>query len=107
MSHVPSQSSSRIPSSRGVPSRDSGLSHFARNSVVTSGHVFEKPAAPERISLSLPGIIMSHGEGLRREPQSSTLPTPRFSRNPNTNSTRRTGGSYSENCTMETPRCAI
>ena len=27
---------------------------------------------------------MRHGEGLRREPQSSTIPTPRFSKNPNT-----------------------
>ena len=91
-----------------MPSRDSGLQHFTRNSVGTSGHVIEKPAAPERISLSLPGIAMRHGEGLRREPQSSTIPTPRFSRNPNTwNSTRRTGGSFAENCTMETPRYAI
>ena len=35
-------------------------------------------------------------------------PTPRFSRNLDAwNSTRRTGGTYSQNCTMETPRYAI
>ena len=40
----------------------------------------------------LPGIAMRHGEGLRREPQSSTIPTPRFSRNIDAwNSRHRTG----------------
>ena len=74
----------------------------------TSGNVFERPPAPESISSSLPGIAMRHGEGLRREPQSSTIPSPRFSRNPDAwNSMCRTGGTYSRNCAMETPRCAI
>ena len=67
----------------------------------TSGNVFESPPAPERIFPSLPGIAMTHGEGLRREPQSSTIPAPRFSRNLDAwNSTRGTGGTYSQNCTM-------
>ena len=71
----------------------------------TSGNVYVKPLAPERISPSLPGIAMRHGEGLRREARSSTIPTPRFSRNLDAwNSTRRTGGTYSQNYTMETPR---
>ena len=30
---------------------------------------------------SLPGVAMRHGEAVRREPQSSTIATPRFSRN--------------------------
>ena len=81
MSHVPL----RIPSPRGMLSRDSGLPHHTRNSMGTS---------PERLSPSFPGVAMRHGEGLRREPQSSTVPTPRFSRNPNTwNSTHPTGNS--------------
>ena len=51
---------------------------------------------------------MRHGEGLRREPQSSTIPIPRFSRNPEAwNSVRRTGGTYSQNCTMESTRYPI
>ena len=51
---------------------------------------------------------MRHGEGLRQETQSSTIPTPRFSRNLDAwNSARRIGGNYSQNCTMEMPRHAI
>ena len=38
--------------------------------------------AQERISPPLPGTSIRHGEGLRREPQSPTIPTPRFSMNP-------------------------
>ena len=107
MSNVPSQSS-KIPSPGGMLSRDSGLLHCARNSMGTSGNVSEKPPAPERISTSLPGIAMRHGEGLRREPQSSTIPTPLFSRNLDTwNSMRRTGGTFFQNCRMETPRYAF
>ena len=51
---------------------------------------------------------MRHGDGLRREPQSSTKQSARFSKNLDTwNSMRRTGGTCSRNCTMETPRCAF
>ena len=107
LSHVPSQPS-RIPSLRGMLSRDSGLPHFSRNSMGTSGNVFENLPAPERRSPSLPGIAMRHGEGLRGEPQSSTIPTPRFSRNLDAwNSVRHTGGTYFQNCTMEAPRFLI
>ena len=49
MSHVPSQPS-RIPSPIGMLNRDSGLPHCTRNSMGTSGNVFENPPAPERIS---------------------------------------------------------
>ena len=58
MSHAPSQPS-RIPSPRGLISRDSGLPHNTRNSVGTSGNVFEDPPAPEGPSPSFfktPGI---------------------------------------------------
>ena len=69
---------------------------------------FESPSAPARIYPSLLGIAMRHGEGLRREPQSSTIPTQRFSRNLDARkSTRRAGGNCFQNCTMETPRHAI
>ena len=75
--------------------RNFGLLHFSRNSRGTSGNIFENLPAQERVSPSSSGIAVRHGEGLRRDPQSSTTPTPRFSRNPDTwNSTRRTGGSY-------------
>ena len=42
---------------------------------------------------------MRHGEGLRREPQSSTIPTPRITRNHETWALlHRTGGTYFQNC---------
>ena len=50
MSHVPS----RIPSPRGMLSRDFGLPHHTRNSMGTSGNVFE--SLPARESPSLPGV---------------------------------------------------
>ena len=93
------------------------------NSMGTSGNVFEKTVSQESISLSLPNnlknlavriekvcqeITMRHGEGLRGEPQSSTTPNARFSKNLDTwNSMHRTGGTYSHNCMMETPGYAI
>ena len=79
---------------------------FSRNSKDTSGNVFESLPDQAMISPSLPNILnnladsycegmpeiaMRHGEGLRREPQSSTISTPRFSRNLDTwNSMHRT-----------------
>ena len=104
MSHVPGQSS-RIPTPRGMLCRDSGLPLDARNTFGTSGNVSKSLPAQERIAPSLPRSAMRHA---RREPQSSTIPTPRFSRHPDAwNSMRRTGGICSQNCTMETPRYAI
>ena len=68
----------------------------------------ENPHSPKRISSSSSGIIMRHDDGLRRDPQRSAIPTPRFSRNLDVwNSTRRSGGTYSQKWTMETPRYAI
>ena len=51
---------------------------------------------------------MRHEEGLRREPQSSAVPTPLFTRNHDTWSPMyRTGGNYSQNCMMDAPRHAV
>ena len=51
---------------------------------------------------------MRHGEGLRREPQSSTIPTPRLTRNYETwKSVYRPGGTYSEHCMMVAPKHTI
>ena len=107
MPHVPSQPS-RIPSPRGVLGRDSGLPYYTRSSMGTSRNAFENLPAQERISPSLPGIAMRQGEGPRREPQSLTIPTPRFTRNHDTwNRMHRTGGTYSPSCMMEAPKFAI
>ena len=94
LSHVPSQPL-RIPSPRGMISRDLSLPHNARNSMGTLGNVFEdlpvqegpssgfensKNLAPSSCGLrpSNTGNVLKHGEGLRREPQSSAIPAPRF-----------------------------
>ena len=94
-SHVPSQPLI-FPSPRGMLSRDSGLPHDARNTMGTSGNVFDSPPAREGPSSALlensrnlassscglgpgnTGNRMEHGRGVRQEPQSSSIPTPRF-----------------------------
>ena len=51
------------------------------------------------------GNTLKHGERVRREPQSSAIPTPRLSMNYETwEPLSRTGETYSQNCTMEAPR---
>ena len=51
------------------------------------------------------GNTMRLREGVRREPQSSTIPTLRFTRSHETwNPLYRTGRTYSRNCLMEVPR---
>ena len=91
MSHVLSQPS-RISSPGGTVSRDSCLPHGARNSMGTSGHVFEdQPVLEGAIPIILrgpkeflassscelrpgnTGSTKRHGEGLRRDPPSSTI----------------------------------
>ena len=124
MSHVPSQPW-RIPSPKEMIRSDSGLPHNTRNLMGTSGYIFEDPPAPEGPSPSfltaLRNLIspcelrsgntesaLRHGEGLRREPQSSTIPTPRFTRTYETwNPSYHIGGTYSQNGMMETPRNTI
>ena len=120
--HVPSQPLS-IPSLRPMISRDSCLPHDTRNSMDTSENVFEKTTCSRRPSSvffenpkNLPpsssglrpgntGNILKHGQAVRREPQSSTIPIPRFTTNHETWAPSiRTGGTYSQNCMMEAPR---
>ena len=51
---------------------------------------------------------MGHADGLRREPQNSTVPTLRFTRNFDTwNSLHHIGGTYSQNCSIEALGYAI
>ena len=93
--HVPSQPST-IPSPRTMPCRDSGLLHDARNIVGTSRSVFEQlPAGEGRTSTlfdnsknlaspshgvrpDIPGNTKRPERELRREPQDSSMPVPRF-----------------------------
>ena len=125
ISHVPSQPLS-IPSCGGMISRGSCVPHDTRNSICTSGNVFESLPSrdgPSSASFEKPksfassscglrpgntGNILEHGEGVRREPQSSTIPTPRFTRKHETWALlHRTGGTHSQYCMMETPKCSI
>ena len=124
--NVPRCHSSRMPSPRGMISRDSCLPHNSRNSMGTSGNDFEDLPAqggpspaffenPRNLAVSSCGLrpgntrnTLNHGEGVRREPQSSAILTPRFSRKYETwDPLYRTGGTYSQNCMMEAPRCFI
>ena len=89
-SHVPRQPVN-IPSPRGVLSGHSGLPDTL-NSMGSSGNVLQSPLAREGPSSALfensknvassscglgSGNTMEHGRGVRREPQSSSIPTPR------------------------------
>ena len=121
-SHVPSQPSS-IPSPRGMRSRDSCLPHDTRNSMGNSGNVCESLLArdgpssaffdnPKNLASSFCGLrpgntgnIMKHEEVVRREPQSSTIPAPRFTRNHSTwTPLYHTGGTDSHSGMMDYPR---
>ena len=93
--HVLSQPSS-APSPRGTPCHDSGWPLDTRNSMGTSGNVFASLPARDGPSSALfensrnvasssyrlgpgnAGNVVEHGRGMRREPHSSSLPTPRF-----------------------------
>ena len=91
-SHIPSQPLI-VSSPRGMLSRDSGLPLDTRKNMVTSGNVFESQPAREGPSSAFfensknlassssdlgPRNSMEHGKGVRRDPQSSSTPTPRF-----------------------------
>ena len=121
MSHVPSQPSI-FPSPRGMISRDSCVPHHTLNSMGTSGNVFEDLPAPEWPSPSFfvdpnlassscelrpgsTGNTMRHGEGLKRETQSSTIPTLRFTRNYETwNPFASYWRNLIQNCMVDVPR---
>ena len=125
VSHIPSQPMS-ITSLRGMISRDSRLHLDTRNSLCTSGNVFESIPArcapssalsenPRNLASSSCGLrpidtgkIAKHGEGATREPEDSTILTAWFSRNHSTwILLYHTGGAYSQNGIMENPRHPI
>ena len=91
-SHVPSQPVN-IPSPRVVISRDSGLPLDTRNSMGTSGNVFESRPARKGPSTAFfessknlessscglgSGNTLEHGKVVRRDQESSSIPPPRF-----------------------------
>ena len=109
-SHVPSHPLI-VPSPREMRSRDSGLALGARNTTGTAGKRFLKVYLLEKDHPQLSGNsrslapfscgfgpgttgnIMEHGRGVRQEPQSSAIPTPRFNHGvANLNPFSHTGG---------------
>ena len=125
LSHVPSQPIS-IPSPRGMISRDSCQQSDTRNSLGTSGQVFEGlPARGEpssalfgnsknlassscRLKPIEKGKIAEQREVLRIELQNCTIPGPRFVRKFSTwNPLYHAGGTYPQNCMMECLRNQI
>ena len=121
-SHIPSQPLI-VSSPRGMLSRDSGLPLDTRKNMVTSGNVFESQPAREGPSSAFfensknlassssnlgPRNSMEHGKGVRRDPQSSSTPTPRFDQGLGTlNSLYLVGGTYSQFGVMDYPRYPI
>ena len=114
LSHVPSNPMS-IPIPRGMICRDSCLQPSTRNSLGTSGHVFEGLHARGEASSALSeksknlassacrlkptdtGRVAKKREGLRKEPQDCAIPTTRFVRKFSTwNPFCSTGGPYSQ-----------
>ena len=125
-SHDPSRQPVSIPSPRGMISRDSGLQLDTRNSLGTSGRVFEGLLARGGPSSALfenseslaslscrlrpidTGRIAEQGQELRRKPQSHTIPTPRFAWKFSAwNPLNHAGGICPQNCSMENPRNQI
>ena len=105
-------------------SRDSCLQSDTRNSTVISGNVFESLLArgepssaffenSKNLASSSCGLKSSDTgntmkEGMRRELQGSTIPTPRLTRSLSTwTLSYRTGGTYCQNCKIENPRHLI
>ena len=121
-SHVPSQPM-RIPSPRGMISRDSCSQHDTRNSWCTSGHAFEGVSAPGEppaaifgSSRNMPsascghvplntGRIAERANELGRNPQNSASLTPRSGRkfSPR-NPPSQAEGVHPQSCMVELPR---
>ena len=118
-SHVPSQPST-IPSPRTMPCRDSGLPHDTRKTTGTSGNVCERLPAregqtytlfnnPKNLATSslelrpdIPGNTKRPESGMRREPQNSSIPAPRFQSGGGI--PYHTGGTYSHGGMIDYPR---
>ena len=93
-----------------LPARDGPSSAFFENG--PSSAFFENPKNLASSSCGLrpgnTGNTEKHGEEARQEPESSTIPAPRFTRNHETwTLLYRTEGTYSRNCMMETPRYSL
>ena len=104
-------------------SRDSGLPRDTRNNMGISGNAFESQAAREGPSSALfensrnlassscrwtSGNTVEHGRGVRREQQSSSIPTQRFNQVAGTlNPFYHTEGTYSHYGMMDYPRYPI
>ena len=111
---------SAIPSPRTMPCRDSGLLHDTRNFTGTSGNVFERPLAqegrpstlfnnsknlassPQELRPDIAGNTKRLESEMRREPQNSSIPVPRFQRGAGVND--HTGGIYSHSGMIDCPR---
>ena len=104
-------------------SRDSGLPLDTRNTMGSLGNVFESLLAREGPSSALfensqnlassscglrygtTGYIVKHERGVRQEPESSTIPTPRFNQGVATmNPMSHIGGTFSLNGMMDYTR---
>ena len=113
-SHVPSQPLN-IPSPSGMLSRDAGLPLDSRNTMGTSGNVFESlPAREGRCSTLFENSrnFESSCCGLtseaRRDPQSSSIPTARPNQGVGTlNFLYHSGGFYSQNGVMDSAKYPI
>ena len=119
-SHVPSQPLN-IPGPKTMRCRDSGLPLDTRNSMGTAANVFESRLDREGPSSAFfensknlasssfgfgSGNTREHWKGVRRYPQSSSIPTPRFNQGLGT-PLYHTGGTYSQNGVMDYPRYPI
>ena len=112
-----------IPSSRGMPRRDSGLPVITRNTVGASGNVFESTPPREgtfralfqnsrKLASSCCGLrpdttqnqMVSERE-VKREPQNSSIPVPCFQRGAGV--LDHTGGTCSHKGMMDYPRFLI
>ena len=119
-SHGPSQPLN-ILSPREMLSRDSGLPLDTRNffwvlqETFLKAYLLEKdhPELSSRIQriwhhFLATGNFMEHGRGVRRDPQSSSIPTPRFNQGIETlNPLCHTGGTYSQDGVMDYPKYPI
>ena len=106
-----------------MPYRDSGLPHDTRNITSTSGNVFERLPAREGQTFTLfnnsknlasssqelrpdiPRNTKRPESEMRREPQKSPIPVPRFQSGGGM--LNHTGGTYSNGGMIEYPRCPI
>ena len=118
-----SSQSSRIPSPRTLPCRDSGLPHDTRDFTGTSGNVFERLRAREgrpsalfnnsknsasssqELRPDIPGNTKQQKSEMRQEPQNSSILVPRFQSGGGL--LNHTGGTYSHEGMIDSTRLPI